>query len=271
MKLSAAGSGAHAGRGADADTDDAPPRRGRPRGHPRGHPTVDRERTRTPRPARRSSTARRREHRPRRPLASTHRVVRRERRLRRPLGSMHRVARRERRLQRPLGRAHRGALPRRGGDEGGAHEASVGSDVGAGASARSQIWKEPPPRHCGGGLGRRKTTCAGPFNERGRHPLGGTGAASAAQGLGGITSAAGHETSVRAVFSIRPAERCASIFCPRLCGHTDFSALRHRLPHSTGVSSAYDASLPIWFRPGADAVPPRFRPGADSVSPRFRP
>ena len=64
-------------------------------------------------------------------------------------------------------------------------------------------------------------------NERGRHPLGGTGAASAAQGLGGITSAAGLETSVRAVLSIRLAEGCASIFCPHLCRHTVFSAQTH--------------------------------------------
>jgi len=59
-------------------------------------------------------------------------------------------------------------------------------------------------------------------NERGRHPLGGTGAASAAQGLGGITSAAGHETSVRAVFSVGLPKRCASIFV-LICADVQFS------------------------------------------------
>src|SRR5215207_11458206 len=93
------------------------------------------------------------------------------------------------------------------------------------ASVREEIWKEPPPRRCGGGLDLRYMCSA--VNERGRHPLGGTGAASAAQGLGGITSAAGLETSVRAVLSIRLAEGCASIFCPHLCRHTVFSAQTH--------------------------------------------
>src|SRR5215207_10724487 len=93
------------------------------------------------------------------------------------------------------------------------------------ASVREEIWKEPPPRRCGGGLDLRYMCSA--VNERGRHPLGGTGAASAAQGLGGITSAAGLETSVRAVLSVLPAEGCASIFCPHLCRHTEFSAQRH--------------------------------------------
>lgn len=85
-------------------------------------------------------------------------------------------------------------------------------------------------------------TCALPVNERGRHPLGGTGAASAAQGLGGITSAAGHETSVRAVLSIRPVEVCASTFCPHLCRHTEFSALRHRNARRSAAKSLCDAT-----------------------------
>ena len=116
--------------------------------------------------------------------------------------------------------------PRRAGHEGDAHAASVGNQAGPGASDRSYIGKEPPPRRCGGGLDPLRSRAV---NERGRHPLGGTGAASAAQGLGGITSAAGLETSVRAQPSLRLAEGCASIICPHLCGHTEFSAQKHSI------------------------------------------
>ena len=143
------------------------------------------------------------------------------------------------------------ALPRRGGDERDGHATTVGSGVGREASAVRRGGKEPPPRRCGGGLDLRATGSSA-VNERGRHPLGGTGAASAAQGLGGITSAAGLETSVRAVLSVRLAERCASIFCPHLCGHTVFSAQRHsNRSHACSEEHATPRDRPVTRRVGS--------------------
>ena len=54
-------------------------------------------------------------------------------------------------------------------------------------------------------------------NRRGRHPLGGTGAASATQGLGGITSVAGHETKRSGGTQCRVRDPCAITFVPHLC------------------------------------------------------
>ena len=60
--------------------------------------------------------------------------------------------------------------------------------------------------------------------KEGRHPLGGTGAASATQGLGGISSVAGLETKRPGGTQCMGYRSMRKHFCPHLCRHSEISA-----------------------------------------------